>query len=50
MGSVRLMRSLEARIAFMPVLYSADSLGSAGSDLILVGIRHKWATGTPLFQ
>jgi len=47
MGSVRVMPSIEARILFMPVWYSHDSLGSAGSDLLLVGLRHRWATGVP---
>ena len=50
LASVRLMRSLEARLTFMPVWHSEDDLGSAGSDLLLVGIRHRWATGSPVLQ
>ena len=50
LASVRLMRSLEARITFMPVWHSEDDIGSAGSDLLLVGVRHRWATGTPVLQ
>lgn len=34
------MRSLEARITFMPVLYSDDNLGSAGGDLLLCDSGH----------
>jgi len=48
--SVRLMRALEARFAFTPVWYNSDDIGSAGSDLLIVGIRHRWATGTPVLQ
>lgn len=50
LASVRLMRSLEARLTFMPVWHSEDDLGSAGSDLLLVGVRHRWATGVPVLQ
>ena len=50
LGSVRLMSNLEARFTFMPVWYSADSLGSSGSDLLLVGVRHRWATGVPVLR
>jgi hypothetical protein len=44
-GSARLLRNLELRITFMPVIYSDDDLGAAGSDLLMLGVRHRWATG-----
>jgi len=50
LGSARLTRSLEARFTFMPVWYGDDNLGSSGSDLLLVGVRHRWATGMPVLQ
>lgn len=49
-GSARLMKNLEARITLLPTWWGSDSLGTAGSDFLLVGIRHRWATGTSVLQ
>ena len=43
-GSVRLYQNLQARGIFIPVLVSDDSLGAAGGDTFLLGIRYRWAT------
>ncbi len=48
-GSVRVMRNLEARLTVLPTWFSHDGLGDDGTDLILVGLRYRWATGTPIF-
>ena len=44
---VPLFRNLEARGTFIPVWASPDTLGLAGGDSFLVGIRYRWATGQP---
>lgn len=47
---VPLFKNLEARGTFIPVWYSQDSLGLAGGDAFLVGVRYRWATGELLWQ
>ena len=47
---LKLFANLEARATLMPVWYSHDSLGAAGSDVFLIGVRYRWATGVPLIQ
>jgi hypothetical protein len=47
---MKLYKQLEARGTFVPVIYSQDSLGAAGSDTFLVGVRYRWATGLTRFQ
>ena len=47
---VPLFRNLEARGTFVPVWASSDTLGLAGGDSFLVGIRYRWATGQPWLQ
>ena len=44
---VPLFQNLEARGTFIPVWASPDTLGLAGGDSFLVGIRYRWATGQP---
>jgi hypothetical protein len=46
MASVHLSAKLEAQASFIPVLFSPDSLGLAGSDFGQLGIRYHWATGS----
>lgn len=44
-GSVRLYRDLEARGSFLPAIIARDTLGMAGGDTFLLGLRYRWASG-----
>lgn len=46
---LRLYNHLEARGTFIPVLVSKDSLGLAGADAYMIGVRYRWATGVRSF-
>ncbi|MCA9669622.1 MAG: hypothetical protein KC503_28700 [Myxococcales bacterium] len=45
--ALRIRYDLDMRLAFIPVLVSKDSLGAAGGDVFLIGLRWRWATGQP---
>ncbi len=46
-AGVRMWDDLELRLFAMPALVSPDSLGAAGGDTFLLGLRYLWATDRP---